>query len=179
VTVMACRCVTSSAPAGTPSPSPSSVPRLRPHPTVIRVVMGGDVLLREGLWAVAAEDARDAGRPADALDFSQILRPIRPWFLAPTSPSATWRPRWRRPPVHSAATRCSRSRHTSPTRSGGRGSMRVRRRPTTVWTGGSTVFGGPSPRWTARVCGTRALRGHLVSAARRPFWSHAASTWRS
>ena len=57
----------------TAEPTQSAEP---PAPTTVRVVMAGDVLLHNGLWAVAANDARKAGHPG-ALDFAPMFAPVR------------------------------------------------------------------------------------------------------
>lgn len=50
---------------------------LRRPREAVRVVLAGDVLLHNGLWATAANDARKAGRPAGFLDFAPLFGPVR------------------------------------------------------------------------------------------------------
>lgn len=42
----------------------------------VHVVLAGDVLLHNGLWATAANDARKDGRPAGVLDFGPLFGPV-------------------------------------------------------------------------------------------------------
>jgi poly-gamma-glutamate synthesis protein (capsule biosynthesis protein) len=47
-------------------------------PRTITVVMNGDMLLHEGLWASARTDAQRTGRGQDGMDFRPILADMRP-----------------------------------------------------------------------------------------------------
>lgn len=61
-----------------PPAGPTSTPTTTQpaEPTTIRMVMTGDVLLHEGLWATAERDADRTGR--GAMDFRPILADMRP-----------------------------------------------------------------------------------------------------
>jgi poly-gamma-glutamate capsule biosynthesis protein CapA/YwtB (metallophosphatase superfamily) len=54
---------------------PTSGPPVRTGPRIFTVVMSGDVLLHEGLWATAANDAQREGRKG--MDFRPILADMR------------------------------------------------------------------------------------------------------
>ena len=48
------------------------------EPRQVTVVMNGDMLLHEGLWASARTDARRTGRGPDGMDFRPLLADMRP-----------------------------------------------------------------------------------------------------
>lgn len=68
---------TSQTPASTPVSSPTSPPATTPppKPATITMVMSGDVLLHEGLWATAQHDAQQTGR--GTMDYRPMLANMR------------------------------------------------------------------------------------------------------
>ncbi|MCI0685651.1 MAG: CapA family protein [Sporichthyaceae bacterium] len=67
--------VGSSSPSATPGPATPSLPATPAEPSDITVLMSGDVLLRDTLWAQARRDARAAGR--SGYDFRPMLAGVR------------------------------------------------------------------------------------------------------
>lgn len=73
--------IVTSTPAASPSaslsPPTTASPSTSPGPpTTITMVMSGDVLLHEGLWATAQNDAKRTGR--GTMDFRPVLSDMRP-----------------------------------------------------------------------------------------------------
>lgn len=66
------------APAPTTSPAEegTALPTPSPGPRTVRLALAGDVLMHDGLWAVARREAARAGR--SGMDFAPILEPAAP-----------------------------------------------------------------------------------------------------